>query len=187
LETAVAETFPRQIDGFNKLVGVIRDLNAFDLDGAYVSARSIVREHISDPLLEDMLFCPVMYYGSAEQEDMDFGQFAIMFRSLFFEGFARPLEGVRVIIRALQDKYRSLGGLRKMKCGVRKIEVRDRIAKRLELDNGECLTADKVISTIGSVETLRLFSDQAEDVAESAVGKLSFVETISVFAEQPSH
>lgn len=185
LETAVAETFPRQIDGFNKLVGVIRDLNAFDLDGAYVSARSIVREHISDPLLEDMLFCPVMYYGSAEQEDMDFGQFSIMFRSLFFEGFARPLEGVRVIIRALQDKYRSLGGLRKMKCGVRKIEVRDGIAKRLELDNGECLTADKVISTIGSVETLRLFSDQAEDVAESAVGKLSFVETISVFAEQP--
>ena len=52
---------------------------------------------------------------------MDFSQFVIMFRSLFLEGFARPLNGVRTIIKALQDKYRSLGGIRKMRCGVAKI------------------------------------------------------------------
>jgi phytoene dehydrogenase-like protein len=184
-EAAVADTFPHQIDGFRQLVATIRNHDAFDLDGRYVSARQTVREHISDPLLEDMLFCPVMYYGSAEEEDMDFGQFAIMFRSLFFEGFARPLEGVRVIIRALQDKYRSLGGVRKMKCGVQRIEIDGGRAQRLILDNGESLTADKVISTIGSVETLRLCSNQAPDAGEAAIGKLSFVETISVFSEQP--
>ena len=31
-----------------------------------------------------------MYYGSARQQDMDFNQFSIMFRSIFLEGFARP-------------------------------------------------------------------------------------------------
>ena len=51
---------------------------------------------------------------------MDYDQFAIMFRSLFFEGFARPLDGVRVIVKLLQDKYRNLGGIRKMKCGVKR-------------------------------------------------------------------
>jgi phytoene dehydrogenase-like protein len=183
-ETAIAEKFPRQIDGFRQLVQIIRGLDAFALDGKYVSARATVRNHITDPLLEDMLFCPIMYYGSAEAEDMDFGQFAIMFRSLFFEGFARPLAGVRVIIRALQDKYRSLGGMRKMKCGVRRIIVCEDRAQKLVLDNGESISADKIISTIGAVETLRLCSDQAPDAREDAIGKLSFVETISVFSEQ---
>ena len=87
------------------------------------SARKAVQRHISDPLLEDMIFCPVMYYGSAQEHDMDYGQFTIMFRSLFFEGFARPLDGVRVIVKLLQDKYRSLGGIRKMKCGIQKIHT----------------------------------------------------------------
>ena len=35
---------------------------------------------ISDPLLVEMLFCPLMFYGSAREHDMDFGQFCIMFR-----------------------------------------------------------------------------------------------------------
>ena len=37
-----------------------------------------------------MLFCPLMFYGSAREHDMDFAQFSIMFRSIFMEGFARP-------------------------------------------------------------------------------------------------
>jgi hypothetical protein len=67
-----------------------------------------------------MLFCPVMYYGSAQERDMEFGQFVIMFKALFLEGFARPFDGVRVILRVLQEKYRQAGGERRMKCGVQK-------------------------------------------------------------------
>ena len=46
-----------------------------------------------------MLFCPVLFYGAAREHDMDFGQFSILFRSMFLEGLARPAAGVRLILR----------------------------------------------------------------------------------------
>ena len=82
-----------------------------------------------------MLFCPVMYYGSAQEHDMEFGQFVIMFKALFLEGFARPFEGVRVILRVLLEKYRAAGGERRMKCGVSNRCPRGR-ARALVLDDG---------------------------------------------------
>lgn len=186
LESEVARAFPKQIDGFRALVEAVRTLDAFNLGSAPASAREAVRAHISDPLLEDMLFCPVMYYGSAQEHDMDYGQFAIMFRSLFFEGFARPLEGVRVIIRALQHKYRALGGVRKMKCGIRKIHSDNRRARAVTLDDGSVLTADIIISTAGAVETARLCDDQPTNAEATNIGQLSFTETITVFDRQPA-
>src|SRR3954471_24274761 len=136
LEGEVAAKFPAQIDGFRRLVGVIKGFDDVSLDAKPVSARAIVRENISDPLLEDMLFCPVMYYGSASERDMEFGQFAIMFKALFLEGFARPFEGVRVVIRVLLEKYRAAGGERRMKCGVQRIATNGERATTLVLDDG---------------------------------------------------
>jgi phytoene dehydrogenase-like protein len=185
-EAEVAHAFPQQIDGFRTLAKEVRNLDAFNLGAIPSSARKAVQRHISDPLLEDMLFCPVMYYGSAQEHDMDYGQFAIMFRSLFFEGFARPLDGVRVIIKLLQDQYRSLGGVRKMKCGIRKIHTSGSKASAIELENGATITADKIISTAGAVETVRLCEDQPEDAASDNIGQLSFTETITVFDRQPA-
>ena len=185
LESEVAAQFPNQIDGFRNLAAEIREMNPFQLESGRSSAREAVQRHISDPLLEDMLFCPVMYYGSAEEHDMDFGQFAIMFRSLFFEGFARPFEGVRLIIRLLQDQFRSLGGLRKMKCGVRSIHAEKGRATALTLDDGTRISADRVLSTAGSVETTRLCNDQKEDAQKDNIGQLSFTETITAFEGQP--
>ena len=186
LESEVAQNFPSQIDGFRALAKEVRELDAFNLGAIPASAREAVQRHISDPLLEDMLFCPVMYYGSAQEHDMDYGQFAIMFRSLFFEGFARPLDGVRVIIKLLQDKYRSLGGIRKMKCGIRQIYSDGRRATALELDNGDILTADQILSTAGAVETSRMCQDQPADAAADNIGQLSFTETITVLDQQPA-
>ncbi|MGC6423526.1 MAG: phytoene desaturase family protein [Lentimonas sp.] len=185
-ESEIARVFPNQIDGFRALTEEVRTLDAFNLGAIPTSARTAVQRHINDPLLEDMIFCPVMYYGSAEEHDMDYGQFAIMFRSLFFEGFARPLDGVRVIIRLLQDKYRSLGGVRKMKCGIQKIHTSGSRASAIELDNGTTITADKIISTAGAVETARLCEDQPADANSDNIGQLSFTETITVFNKQPS-
>ena len=185
-EAEVAHAFPRQIDGFRALAEEVSTLDAFNLGAITTSAREAVQRHISDPLLEDMIFCPVMYYGSAQEHDMDYGQFAIMFRSLFFEGFARPLDGVRVIIKLLQDQYRSLGGVRKMKCGIRKIHTSGSKASAIELDSGATITADKIISTAGAVETARLCDDQPEDAASDNIGQLSFTETITVLDRQPA-
>lgn len=189
-ESEVAAKFPTQIDGFRRLVEEVKRHDDVSLDAVPVSAREVVRRHITDPLLEDMLFCPVMYYGSAQERDMEFGQFVIMFKALFFEGFARPFEGVRVILRVLLEKYRSAGGERRMKCGVRKIVARDDKVAVLVLDSGEEITAEHVISSIGAPETERLIraGENGSDGAGSSalpVGRLSFVETISVLDRPP--
>ena len=125
-----------------------------------------------------------MYYGSATENDMDFGQFAIMFRSLFFEGFARPLNGVRTIIKVLQDQYRSLGGIRKMRCGVEKICTKNNSVSHLILDDGSSITADKIISTAGINETLKL-CESTPTQSEKNIGNLGFTETITLFEDQP--
>ena len=156
----------------------------------------MVREYVSDPLLEDMLFCPLMYYGSAQERDMDLSQFVIMFRALFLEGFARPLEGVRRIIRILLEKYRAAGGERRMKCGVARIVERGGCAAALVLDDGAEITADHVMSSIGAAETFALCDRPAgRDLAATSAGpsaqgggagrRLSFIEGIRVLKHQP--
>src|SRR5687768_17605510 len=184
LESEVAAKFPAERDGFRRLLETVRSFADVALDAKPVSARDVVRQHIKDRLLEDMLFCPLMYYGSATERDMEFGQFVIMFKALFLEGFARPFEGVRVVLRVLLEKYRASGGERRMKCGVQRIVSREGRATAVVLDDGSEITADHVISSIGAPETERLLSAGAAGVSVSTpgdqpppnTGRLSFVE-----------
>src|SRR6266542_1211869 len=206
-ESEIAAAFPAQIDGFRRLVALVKTHDDVALDAVPASAREIVRRHVTDPLLADMLFCPVMYYGSAQEHDMEFGQFVIMFKALFLEGFARPFEGVRLILRVLLEKYRRAGGERRMKCGVQRIVSHAGRATAMVLDNGEEITADHVISSIGAPETHALISGVGPDLRAGrpesdarngppggralpdesiTVGRLSFVETISVLKCQPA-
>jgi phytoene dehydrogenase-like protein len=203
-ESEVAAKFPAQIDGFRRLVQLVKSYDDVSLDAKPESARAVVRQHVSDPLLEDMLFCPVMYYGSATERDMEFGQFVIMFKALFLEGFARPFEGVRVVIRVLLEKYRAAGGERRMKCGVQRIVAREGRATALVLDDGEEITAEHVISSIGAPETEALVAGgqrppgavglDADDerrrpevaVHLGNVGRHSFVETITILDREPA-
>lgn len=188
-ESEIAAKFPAQIDGFRRLLATVKTFDEVSLDAKPRSAREVVRQHISDPLLEDMLFCPLMYYGSAQEHDMEFGQFVIMFKALFLEGFARPLDGVRVILRVLVDKYRAAGGQRRMKCGVKKIVAQEGRAAALVLDDGSAVTADHVISSVGGPETELLIEGEANiippEIAAKA-GRLSYVETITVLNRQPA-
>ncbi|NDV63521.1 NAD(P)/FAD-dependent oxidoreductase [Puniceicoccales bacterium CK1056] len=187
IESDVADAFPGQIDGFRRLRAAVLEFDALDLDRPVVSARKVVSQYLSDPVLEDMIFCPLMYYGSARERDMDFDQFVTLWRAVFEEGFGRPLEGVRVIIRALLDKYRSLGGERRMRCGVRRILTDGPEARGVELETGEQLFARQVISTAGKAETVVLCGESEEAPAvRQLVGRLSFAETISVLAQPPA-
>ncbi len=186
LDAEVTARFPTQADGWRRLVQLVRTYDDVSLDAKPLSAREVVSQHLTDPLLVDMIFCPVMYYGSAQERDMEFGQFVIMFKALFLEGFARPLDGVRVIIRVLLDKYRSAGGERRMKCGVRQIVEESGKASRLILDDGSEVTAQHVISSIGYPETLKLCGSAHTTAADANTGTLSFIETISIFKRQPA-
>jgi phytoene dehydrogenase-like protein len=186
LEAEIIAKFPQQADGWRALVQAVRTYDDVSLDAKPVSAREVVESHLSDPLLVDMIFCPLMYYGSAQERDMEFGQFVIMFKALFLEGFARPLDGVRVIIRVLLEKFRQAGGERRMKCGVSRIVEEQGRAARLILDTGEEITAGQVISSVGFAETMQLCEPPQKEAAERNTGTLSYAETISVFNREPA-
>ncbi|MDR2863493.1 MAG: NAD(P)/FAD-dependent oxidoreductase [Puniceicoccales bacterium] len=182
-ESEIAREFPAQIDAFRRLDRFIRDYRETALDAPSASARALVAAHTSDPELADLLFIPLSYYGSACENDMDLPQFAIMWKSIFHEGFARPLEGVRRIIRVLLAKYRAAGGECRMACGARRLHVDGGRVATVELDNGDTLTADAVLSSAGLVETLRLCDDQPANAGKP--GTLAFCETITALSAQP--
>ncbi|MBI3809956.1 MAG: NAD(P)/FAD-dependent oxidoreductase [Nitrospirae bacterium] len=176
----VVERFPAQTDNFFRLMQYIRDYDELDLDAKPLSGRQVVSSFLSDPLLADMIFCPLMIYGNAQEHDMEFGQFVVMFKSIFCEGLARPREGVRRIITALRRKVREVGGAVRMKCGVRSLRAEGGRVTSVELDSGEALTADVVFSSAGYVETMRLCSDCDPDQFSHLAGRMSFVEIIHV-------
>jgi len=131
-----------------------------------------------------MLFCPLMWYGNAREHDMDYGMFCIMFRSIFMEGFARPLAGVRLILKNLVRRFRELGGELKLRHGVEKIHVEDGRATGVVTDDGQELMAKNVLSSAGWVETMRM-CDDAVQVDKSEAGRMSFTESVSVLDCKP--
>ncbi|MGC4004045.1 MAG: hypothetical protein QM811_13350 [Pirellulales bacterium] len=151
--------------------------------------RDVVASLITDPLLVEMLFCPLMFYGSAVEDDMDWGQFSIMFRSVLLEGFARPRDGVRVILKLLTRRYKELGGELKLRAGVSRILSRDGEVAGVVLDNGQELLAKQVLSSAGWYETMRMCettsASELVDEANYPPGKLSFIESISVLDRSP--
>jgi phytoene dehydrogenase-like protein len=184
LEEEVARLFPARIDAFRRLVKLVGERDALALDRPQAGpARALVHEILGDPLLAEMILLPLFYYGSALEDDIDLDQFCILFRALYMEGFARPFEGVRVVIRTLLDRYRELGGRRIMRCGVRKIVCEGGRAAGAILDDGRHVAARFVISSAGALETARLC--EASSTAPAAPVGHSFAEGIYCFDGQP--
>jgi phytoene dehydrogenase-like protein len=183
----VNEAFPAQKDNFQKLLQTIGEYDALSLDAKLRPAREVVGSIVTDPVLVDMMFCPLMYYGNAQEHDMEFGQFVIMFSSIFCEGFARPHMGVRQILDVLVDKYKESGGELRLKRGIERIEVSGGRVHSLRLDSGEELTARHVLSSAGYVETMRLLSDHSPNEEDRGIGQLSFVEFIFVLDREMAH
>lgn len=183
----IAREFPAQIDAFLRLDAAIRAIRETALDAPPGSAREFVAAHLADPVLADLLFLPTSYYGSARENDVDLPQFAILWKSLFHEGFSRPLEGVRVIIRALLRKYLSLGGTLRLNSGVRKLHTDARRVTAIELDDGTVLTADTILSSAGIAETHALCAPENTTTATASVRRpLSFCEAITVLRQPPA-
>jgi phytoene dehydrogenase-like protein len=186
LKQEVADKFPRQIDGFLKLVQKIEAFDELSLDGdTQTSALQVLNSYVSDPLLIDMLCCPIMYYGNARERDMDFYQFVIMFKSIFVEGFAKPLKGMRFLLSLLVEKYKKLGGELRLGAEVESINAEDGRVQSVTLKGGECIAADTVISSMGSVETFRRCKPSQPMEQEWPVGQLSFMESIFVLDREP--
>ena len=189
LLSEIADRFPTQVDGLRRLIAELPDYDQLGVGGPPGSAREYLLNYLSEPLLREMLLCPLMYYGNACEHDMDVAQFCIMFRSIFLEGFARPFAGVRLILKKLVRRYKELGGELRLNSGVRQLVVAQNRIAGVVLDNGEELAARQALSSAGHVETLRLCSAAAKTspstLSPPAPGILSFVETVSVLDRQP--
>lgn len=184
LAAEVAREFPKERDAFRNLLSQITDYDDLDQAAFEVSARQVLNERLRNPLLIDMLLCPLMWYGNPREHDMAWGQFCIMFRSVFLEGFARPYKGVRLILKNLVKRFRELGGELKLRRGVSQILSEDGRAIGVQLENGETLYGKRILSSAGHVETLRLCSDSGQSLLPEP-GQLSFIESISVLDCQP--
>jgi len=183
LSAEIGKAFPHERDNFAKLLEIVGHFDDVNLNNKPQSAKEKVREIITDDKLLEMLFCPLLIYGSAWENDMDFSQFVIMFKSIYLEGFSRPQNGVRSIIDLLTGKYKQLGGELYLGTGIKSIDVENGAVRGVTLDSGEIIQAGKVMSSIGLAETMNIVSKQQES---PATGNMSFTETILFFDQKPA-
>ncbi len=184
LESEVARNFPSQKANFSKLLAIIVDYDDLNEEMFSLSTRRILADTFTDPLLIEMLLCPLMWYGNAREDDMDWGQFCIMFRSIFLEGMARPFAGVRLILKHLVRRFRELGGELKLRHGVQRIKIDGDRAVGVVLDDGTELDGHNILSSAGIVETWRMCGNVAQDNPPTP-GQMSFIESLSIIDKQP--
>jgi phytoene dehydrogenase-like protein len=186
LRDEVAYAFPHEANNFDRLANEIVAYDDLSETHSGISAREVVSSIIREPLLVEMLFCPLMFYGSAREHDMDWGQFSIMFRSIFLEGLGRPAAGVRLILKHLVRKFRALGGELKLRGSVKRLAVENGRVTRVILENGEELEGRNIVSSAGWCETMRLCDDGEPVPTSRAPGQLTFCETIATLDTPPS-
>ena len=176
LRNSVREISPQSADGFDRLCQTIRDDDAFNPSLGYLSARKVLASHIDDARLCDMLLCPVMFYGSSWLDDMDFHQFCIIFRSIFFEGLSRPADGMEPFINVFTRRLRENGGELRLGKSVQTIHMENGLVKSVMLEGGEEIAAKNVVSCAGYPETMALLSSPLDK--PPARGELAYTESI---------
>ncbi|MFT5050461.1 MAG: phytoene dehydrogenase-like protein [Chlamydiales bacterium] len=181
LRSEIAQTFPDQLAGLDRLTADIKAYPTLSPSGDARPTRDVLAGYFSDPLLIEMLLLPVCYYGSPTPNDLGWDQFVVLFKSLYEEGFARPRGGVKTILDALRGRYLEVGGELRMRAGVERIQHDGERATGVVLSGGEVLEADCILSSAGAVETRALCElDEAVDRESADTGQLSFVESISI-------
>lgn len=181
----IEQNFPKEKDRFQVFLRKMEDFDAYSVTVPDLSTRSILKEAFSDPLLGEMLLCPTSYYGSAQENDIDFATFTMLFDAIFKQGLARPAYGIRAFLDPLVQKLDELGVTRIMNSGVKKINSNESYASEIITDDEKVYTADQIISTCGLVETEELLGLTDTSSRESKVGNFSIIETISVFKGKP--
>jgi phytoene dehydrogenase-like protein len=179
LKSEISNVFPNEIDSFIKFVAYIEKYNEVDLNAPYTPARSVLDLYFKEELLKEMLVAPLLIYGSAWENDMDFSQFVIMFKSLYLEGFSRPEGGVRTIINLLLKRLEEVGGEVRYNSAVTSIECGENV-KGVLLKNGEFLESTKIFSSAGLPETYSIVNRKELIQSSPRTGKLSFMETIII-------
>ena len=178
-QSQINSKFPEAADAFVKLLVFLQDFDHFAV-APFRSAKKFLLELLPSPLLVEMILCPLMYYGSSRQDDMDLAQFAIMFQAIYLEGMFRPQGTIKDFLDLLVDHYQLLGGSVTTSCGVDKILHHNNRATGVILSTGEHIACDYILSTIGYNETMRLLEndDKPAQATDTELPRLGFFETI---------
>ena len=72
-----------------------------------------------------------------------------------------------------------------MNAGVKKLHARNDKIEEIELESGEKIMADQIISTCGGIETELLISDFQNEKSNTELGEFSVIESISVIQGTP--
>lgn len=181
LYTHVEKAFPACIDSFKTMV---QEIDAYDpfAEIPWSSARDFLHTRLNTPLLEDMLLLPLMVYGNAEEHDMDLGQFAIMFRALFLEGFFRPDGTIKELLQMLRQQYEKFGGKLLLNTPVDSLLCSQDKVAGVRLAGGQEVSADAVLSTVGIPGTARLSGWDLD--LDKYTGQMSFMETITMLPRE---
>ena len=179
----ITRSFPDSAKQFEKMVVELDQYDPF-LPRPKISAREFVSSFLQDKLLVEMLFCPLMFYGNSEEDDMDLSQFVILFRAILQEGFFRPDGTIKEFLDLLLTHYKSFGGEIELTAGVKEILAKNNKVSGVRTASGEVILCESLISTAGVPETKKLFptSDTAATFSKSdedqISGRLSFIESI---------
>lgn len=188
LRSEVHAHFPAQKEGFDRLSSDLATYPDLPAEGTVLWSKTKLAEYLSDPLLIDMLLLPLLYYGSPTPHDIEWSSFVVLWKSLYEEGFARPKGGVRTILDLLRNRYKELGGKLKMNSGVARIVTENGVARGVVLDDGTELTANRILSSAGYVETMRMAGGELakSEGATANAGKMTFVECVTMLDKMPA-
>jgi phytoene dehydrogenase-like protein len=181
----INENFPKEKDRFQNFLQKMQDFDAYSINVPNLSTRSILKDEFTEPLLGEMLLCPTSYYGSAQENDIDFATFTMLFDAIFKQGLARPSHGIRAILDPIVQKIDEAGVKRLMNNAVKKIKTNKDRATEIVMENEDVYSADHIISTCGLVETEELLTTEKTSPEENKSGNFSIIETISVFEGKP--
>ncbi len=194
IRSEVAEKFPAHIDGFDRFRQLVRDTDEGELTLRQTSARDVLKQYIADPLLADMLFCPVMFYGNPggvgdaldcerAESDMDWLLFCVVWKCIFESGFGHPAHGMRPLWEMLARRIEDGGGVVRLRAKVEKFVVRQGRVAAAVLAGGEEVAGKVFLSSAGGVETDALLGTAGG--RPKPVGSISIAEGIS-FLERPA-
>ncbi len=78
LRSEIARAFPGEVAAFERLLADLPGYERLDGTNSGRSARAELSGRFRDPLLVEMLLCPLCYYGGAREHDLDWEPFAIL-------------------------------------------------------------------------------------------------------------
>jgi phytoene dehydrogenase-like protein len=183
LRENIFQSFPACKKGFIELLNALDEFEPFVI-APFQSAKKFVFSFVGNTLLTEMLLCPLMYYGSSVENDMDLNQFVIMFRAIYQEGMFRPAGTIKTFLDTLSTQYHSFGGSMRLSTEVKRILHKNKSIIGVELHNKEVIECDYLLSTIGLSETYALL--QMKD-PHAGAKRLGFVESIFLLPKKNSH